>query len=237
MLNKKLFIFFCFFVFGYILNSHADEYSKRTIQINGNGEVSAQPDVGYITISVQTSSKIATNAVTQNAERTRNVINKIKQIISGNDKVKTTNYNLSPIYDYDKNTKKQFLKEYRVVNEVLVETHDLDNIGMLIDSTTKLGANRVYGPTFDLSNKDILRKKALSLAVKDAKETAKIIAEASGVKIINILKIVPSYNYPKPYRRGAYEVSSSISADSVPTPIESGDIKVKANVNIIFEIQ
>ena len=152
------------------------------------------------------------------------------------DKVKTTNYRLYPVYEYNNSSKKQYLKEYRAVNEVMVETYNLKNIGKLIDSTSVLGVNRINGPRFGLSNSDELKKKALALAVKDAKLTADIVASASGTKIIKVLKISPSYYSPRPYYDRAFQ-AEAVSAKSASTPVEPGELKITANVNIVYEIQ
>ncbi|MGH7886032.1 MAG: SIMPL domain-containing protein [Thermodesulfobacteriota bacterium] len=236
MFNGRLIYIFCLFFLGFCLNIHAEEYTKSTIQVTGNGEISANPDVAYINISVETSSKIAADAVKQNAEKTQNVIKKIKSVISENDKVKTTNYSLYPVYEYDDTAKKQYLQEYRVVNEVLVETYNLDNIANLIDSTTTLGANRINGPRFGLKNSDELERMALVKAVEDARKTAETVSTAAGVKIIKILSINPGYNTPAPYYDRGFE-SKAFAAESAPTPIEAGDLTITANVTIVYEIE
>ncbi len=61
-------------------------------------------------------------------------------------------------------------------------------------------------------------------------------ANASGVKILKILNISPSYNYPIPLRRD-FAISGKMAMESAPTPIEAGELTVSANVNMVFEIQ
>lgn len=237
MVNKKLNALIILFLIFFSFNTSAEEYNKSTIQVNGIGEITAKPDVAYINISVETSSMVAADAVKQNAEKTKNVIDKIKSVIDKKDKVKTTNYSLSPVYEYNNTTKKQYLKEYRVVNEVLVETYNLDNVGKLIDSTTTLGANRISGPRFGIKNSDDLEREALVKAVEDAKRTAETVALASGTNIIKILRINPSYNSPIPYYDGGYKTRAFAAAETAPTPIESGDLTITANVSIVYEIE
>lgn len=116
-------------------------------------------------------------------------------------------------------------------NDLIIRTVDLDNLGNLIDSTTSVGANKINGPRFDILDKDKYRKEALKLAVKDAKDTATVTAEAAGVSIDRIMQLNPSYNTPQPlYAR------SMVASDQASTPIEAGDITVSANVNITFQI-
>lgn len=227
-----LLVFFFFLSFSL----HAEEYGKSTIQVDGNGEVTTNPDVAYLTVAVETNSRNASDAVRENAVKTQEVVKKIKAAIGENDKIKTTNYNLSPIYEYDNQSKKQYLKEYRVVNEVQVETYNLENIGKLIDIATSTGANRINGPSFGIKNSADLERKALTLAVEDAKKTAETVASASGTKLVKILRINPSYNIPRPYYNKGFQ-SRALSAESAPTPIESGDLTVSANVSIVYEIE
>ena len=213
------------------------QYEKSTLNVSGKGEISAKPDTAYINIAVETTSKKAKDAVRENARKTSDVIKKLKSMIGKKDKVKTTNYNLSPIYEYNKINRKNFINGYRVSNEVIVETYNLDNIGNLIDATATLGANRINGPRFDISNREDFKREALAEAVEDAKKTAEVVAKSAGVKIVKILQISPSYHFPVPYRARFATAKDSLESSAVPTPIEAGDLSVSANVSIVYEIQ
>ena len=209
--------------------------NQRTLNVNGTGEVRVKPDIAYINISVVTRSDSAEAAVRENAVKTTNVLNKIKSLIGKSDSVKTSNFNLSPVYEYDQTTRKSNLAGYSASNNLLVETRDLKNLGNLIDATATLGANRVTGPRFDISKREEYKRQALASAIEDAKTTAIAAAEAAGVELIHITVISPSYSYPVPvYAMGEAKVAAS---SAVPTPIESGDLTVSANVNITYEIR
>ena len=78
-------------------------------------------------------------------------------------------------------------------------------------------------------------KEALAKAVKDAKTTAETVANAAGVKITTIYQISPSYNYPVPVYRDFAE--SKMAAAPPPTPIEAGEISIKASVKMVFGIE
>lgn len=213
------------------------QYEKSTLNVNGKGEIKAKADVAFINIAVETTSKNAKSAVRENAVKTDSVIKKLKSMIGKDDKVQTTNYNLSPIYEYNKASRKNFINGYRVSNEVIIETYDLKNIGNLIDATSALGANRINGPRFDISNREDYKRQALVKAVEDAKKTADVVANSAGVKVIKILQISPSYHFPVPYR-GRFAASAKDTMESsAPTPIEAGNLTVTANINIVYEIE
>lgn len=236
---KYRIIIFILFTLLLTTSSHsfAQDKNTRTLNVNGRGEVKAKPDVAYINIAVVSQAKSAKTALIENADKTSNVLKKIKSIIGKEDTVKTSGFNLAPVYQYNKTTKKSELTGYSVTNELTVKTVDLDNLGNLIDATTNVGANRINGPRFDISNKDKYRKEALRLAVNDAKDTATVTADAAGVELVQIMQINPNYSYPVPvYRRGLYE-SMKVASDQSSTPIESGDITVSASVNLTYQIQ
>ncbi len=211
-------------------------YEKNTLEITGRGEIKIKPDVAYLTLSVETTAKKASDAVRENAERMKNVLDKLKPQIGKSDKISTTGYQLYPLYEYNDRTKKTELTGYRASNEVVVETHNLNDLGKLIDSATQVGANRIENISFGSDKREEYRKEALVKAVQDAKGTAEIVAGASGVKIVRILKISPSYEVPRPLYRefGAQKLAAM---EAAPTPIEPGELTVSASVNIVFEIQ
>ena len=91
--------------------------------------------------------------------------------------------------------------------------------------------------SFDTTKRDVYRREALVKAVQDAKTTAEIVTNASGVKLMEIHQISPSYDYPTPvYRDFAVRNKVSLS-EAASTPIEAGEISIKASVSMIFGIE
>lgn len=210
---------------------------KRTLTVNGKGEMSAAPDVAYLNLAVETTAKSAQQAVKENAEKTNSVIEAIKARLGENDKVSTAGYNLSPIYEYNNQTNNSEFKGYRASNQIVVEVHNLKQIGAIIDATAEAGLNNIQGLRFETTKSAELRKKALAEAVKDAKATADVLAQAAGVKITRILQLSPSYDYPVPVYRDYAMSAKEGAAPPPPTPIEPGELTINATVNIVFEIE
>lgn len=240
-MNKKQIItlstsFIFFFLFAFGSNAQSVKYEQQTINVNGNGEVYVSPDIANISFSVETNSKTASAAVKENAAKTNKVLEALKSQIGEDDTLSTTGYNLSPVYEYNNQTKKSEFTGYKASNTVLVKTYDLKNIGTLIDSAAEAGSNNIQGLTFDSTKRNDHNREALVKAVKDAKATADTVANAAGVKITTIYQISPSYNYPVPVYRDFAE-SRMASAPPPPTPIEAGEIVIKASVNMVFGIE
>ena len=237
MSNYKFIALAFLFAFLFVSGSNAQsvKYEQQTINVNGSGEVSVSPDIANISFSVETNAKTASAAVKENADKTSKVLEALKPQIGEDDKLSTTGYNLSPMYEYNNQTKKSEFTGYKATNTVLVKTYNLKKIGTLIDSAAEAGSNNIRGLTFDSTKRNDYRREALVKAVKDARATADTVANAAGVQITTIYQISPSYNYPVPVYRDYSE--SKMAAAPPSTPIEAGEITIKASVNMIFGIE
>jgi uncharacterized protein YggE len=241
MSKKLIYAEFIIFLFIVIISNWAfaqtEKYEKNTLEAAGKGEIKIKPDVAYLTVSVETTAKKASEAARDNAEKMKNVLDKLKSQIDKEDKITTTGYQLSPIYEYNDKTRKSDLTGYRASNGVVLETKNLDELGKLIDSATQVGANRIDNLSFGTDKRDEYRRQALAEAVQDAKATADTVAKASGVKIVRILKISPFYEVPRPVFREFGDAKLVAAPETAPTAIEPGELTVSATVNIVFEIQ
>ncbi|MEQ9619109.1 MAG: SIMPL domain-containing protein [Deltaproteobacteria bacterium] len=225
-------------IFGALSVSRAQDGGdqKRTLSVNGRGEASAEADVAYLRLSVETMAKSASQAVKENAEKTNKVMETIKARLGEDDKVSTAGYSLSPVYEYNNQANKSEFKGYMAGNQIVVEAHNLKEIGKIIDSTTEAGLNKIESLSFDTTKRANYRREALRAAVEDARATAETVAKAAGVSITKIVQLSPSYDYPTPVYRD-YALSKTAVEESAPTPIEPGDITVSASVNMVFEIE
>lgn len=221
---------------GYNSSAQDGQNGKRTLSVTGSGKADATPDVSYLTLSVETLAKNASQAVKDNAVTTNKVIQVIKAKLGKNDKVSTAGYSLAPVYEYNNQTNKSEFKGYRASNSIIVKAHNLKEIGTIIDATAEAGLNNIESLSFDTTKRDEFRRQALTQAVNDAKTTAETLAKAAGVKITRILQLSPSFDYPVPVYRD-YALAKEAVPAAPPTPIEPGDISVSASVNIVFEIE
>lgn len=239
MINKYILPVICLIlIFGVFSDSRAQDgqYDKRTLSVTGKGEIKAAPDVAYLSLSVETIAKSASQAVKENAEKTNNVMKAIKGQLGDKDKVSTAGYSLSPVYEYNNQTNKSEFKGYRASNRIIVEARNLEGIGTIIDSATEAGLNNIENLSFETTRRDEYRREALAAAVQDAKTTAETLAKAAGVNITKILQLSPSYDYVTPVYKD-YALSRESAAPAPPTPIEPGDISVSASVNMVFGIE
>lgn len=242
MTNKKVIaIIITMLIFAippiYSSNAQDGKYEQHTINVTGRGEIFITPDVANISFSVETMADKASAAVKENADKTSKVLKALKAQIDKDDKLSTTGYNLSPVYEYNNQTKKSEFNGYRATNVIMVKTYNLNNLGNLIDSAAAAGSNNIQGLSFDTTKRDEYRRDALVKAVEDAKTTAQTVTNAAGVQITKIFQISPSYDYPIPVYRDFAVRGKAAYAEAASTPIEAGEISIKASVNMVFGIE
>ncbi|PYS50237.1 MAG: hypothetical protein DMG13_21570, partial [Acidobacteria bacterium] len=124
---------------------------------------------------------------------------------------------------------------YSASNVVTVRLEDLSLIGPVIDAGLKAGANQLEGVQFGLRNDLPSREQALRQAVNEARSKAQIMADALGVKLIDVLEVLEGGISVAPLN-GTIGRLTVAAMDAVPTPVSAGQLEVHANVTIRYRI-
>ena len=129
-----------------------------------------------------------------------------------------------------------------VTNSVSVKLKDKNKVSKVIDIATTNGATRVSGLKFTLQSTDTVCRQLTAKAAQKAKADAAAIVSPLGTsldKIVNISYSCSTENrINSRYVMSAKALGASMEEDSVTAPeIETGEIKVRANVNIDFSIK
>lgn len=217
--------------------SMAFAQETRTISVDGTSVIKAMPDRATVNISIESTAKDAKEASAQNAI----VMNKIQKDIMAlaitKDNIKTTNYNLYPLYNR-KDNGRQEITGYSVSNQITVTVDNIDIVGNVIDTAINAGANSVNSVEFSLKDPQSYKDKVLVQAINDAKRKADIIAKTLGKNVVNVVSVNSNNSYieARIFNSMMYAKAADSAAVGASSPIQAGDISVKANVSIVFEI-
>ena len=224
-----------------VKDSHAEvageKSDEKVISVTGEGIVKVKPDIAYISLGVLTENPDGKTAQTENAKLMDSVIKEIKSLNIKDEDIKTISYNMYPQYEYDEKTRKQYITGYVVNNTIEVTVRDITMTGTVIDAAVKKGANLSSGIRFDISDKVGTYNKALKLAVETGKGKAQAIAEALGVNIDSPLSISESSTGGPIEKYAGYSIEAVRDQAAVVTPVESGELEIRATVNIIYSFK
>jgi uncharacterized protein YggE len=204
------------------------------VTVSGEAIVQAQPDTALLLISVVTQNKNALGAQTENADKSSAVIRAVKTAAGAGAEIKTSGYSLTPQRVY-KQDEPPTIRGYEARNTVSVTMSDLARVGALIDAASQAGANNVDSVSFTLRKDRPARDQALSEAMREAISKARVLAQALGGRVSRIIEVQESGTIPRPvYQNYGLDQASRVAQS---TPIEVGTLDVRAQVQLIAEIE
>ena len=219
--------------------SAADSTNDHVIQVSGTGSVTGTPDRVHISFAVETDNPDVKIAQANNAVAMNNVVDALAASGIPPGQMKTTDYSITPVYQTDNNgVFSNTIKTYQVTNALQVTLRDTNTTGQVIDTAVAAGANQVNSIQFMLSDEQAqaLRSQALSKAIANARADADTAAAALNVTITGTQTADISQGYT-PVLYGTYDtLAASSKAAAAPTPIQSGDITVTAQVSVTYLI-
>jgi uncharacterized protein len=210
--------------------------NQRTIQVAGNGEAQAAPDLAVLSLAIETHAATAADAAGRNGGLAQKVSDALRAKLGDKGKTWTGGYSLYPEYgEQSRPNAKPVITGYQAQNTITVQTGALDLVGPLIDAAIAAGANRVNSLDFNLRDDTGARDEAIAKAAKDAQAQAQALATALGLKLGPIINATTVSNQrPQPM---ILENAAARFASSAATPVQPAEVTVPAMVSLTYQIE
>lgn len=219
-----------------------------TINVRGEGEVLAKPDIGSFSFSVRAEGVDAAEAQTKSAEAMNAVLGYLKEAGVEENDIKTTNYNLMPTYDYGQDQICEFgrycppvdpvIDGYEVSQMVEVKVRNLDASGDLISGVGSRGATDISGLQFTIDDETVYKAEAREQAIAEAREKAKQLADDLGVRIVRMTGFYEEEGYyPMPYYGMGGDMMETKATSAIAPSMPTGENSIRSVVNITYEIK
>jgi uncharacterized protein len=225
-----------------LLCSAAETSQATVVELESEGKVEVKPDKATFYFTVTTDAAQAQDAAKTNARDAENFLNAIKKVLSPEDKVKTSQYQVLPIFRrVEKVQGKERIKTdeisgYRASHRFEVELRDLGKIGQVADTALKNAVNEVNGPYFSHTQQEDLQNQAAVKALERARKLADALAAAAGLKVKRVTKMSTTHAiYPRGFAMAKAAPPAGV-AQEVQTPIEVGDITFQSRLTVTFEL-
>lgn len=203
--------------------------------VTGEGKATAIPDIAVVNAGV-TAQGQSVKAVQQEMNTKINkVTDSVKKLGIDSKDIQTTNYSVSPTYDF--RTGNQKITGYQANTNVTIKVRNLDKANDVIDAATAAGANQVGGVTFDVSDKTKAQSDARNKAVEEAKKKAETAAKAAGFSLGRIINYNEDLGGSRPVPLYAKADMAMESAPEAPTRVEPGSSEVTVSVSLSYEIR
>ena len=201
----------------------------RVISVEGKSKFEVTPDFAELQIEVVTSSEDLTEVQRENAERMNQVISALLALNIDRNDIQTAFFNVSPRYDYVEG--KQVFRGYEVTNSITVKIEEISEVGMVIDTAIKNGANRISQLEFKLENDALYYQKALQLALQNAHEKANAITSSLRLSYMPVPIEITEETSGGPILLKSVAMTQS----TFETPIEQGTITVEATLKVKYQ--
>ena len=205
-----------------------------TFNVTGEGTAVIKPDIAVVSVGIRSNG----STVKEAQDQINSVINRVSEAIKkvGVDPkdIKTTNYNISPEYDFRGGT--QRISGYSASTNLQIKVRDIDKVNSVIDEATVSGANQVGGVTFDVDDKTKAEGEAREQAVAEAKRSAEQAAKIAGFSLGRLVNYTENFEggpIPVPLRM---DVAIGAPAEKA-TQIEPGSSEIKVIVTLSYEIR
>ncbi len=224
-----------------------DQPPTNVITVQGEGKVSAAPDIA--TISFGVSEDADTSAVAQDAaaKKLNTALALLKGLNIADKDVTTSSYNISPRYSYPQpctgtapcvynNTQK--IIGYTVSETVTVKVRKIDDTGKVLQALGGANVTNLYGPNFTLDNPDAVTATARAQAIQKARDQAVVLAKDLGVRLVRVVNYSEGGGSPVPYMAKAETMSVGSAAPARPdVTVPTGENEIVVDVSVTYEIR
>lgn len=218
------------------------------INVRGEGEVFARPDVATFNFSVIAEGEDAVSAQNESAERVNEIMSYLETSGIEETDIKTAYYNLNPRYEYTESVctnrgycppGERVLLGYEVNQTIEVKVRETDRAGEFITGVGERGATNVSGLQFTIDDESTLMSEAREAAIADAQEKAERLASELGVRIVRMAGFYEEQGgYPMYYGRGDDAMMEQAVINKATEPsIPTGENTVMSWVNISYEVR
>jgi uncharacterized protein YggE len=216
---------------------------KNQITVMGEGKVAYQPDTAVINLGMQINQAATSQeAMDQLNQKISDIISAVGKLGVQKDQIITSNYNVSPAYDYKNGS--QTVTGYNANETLAIKVEGTDKnpdlVGKITAAAGTVGSNQVQGVDYSVSSLNNLQQEARIKAIEDARVKAQALAQAAGIKKLGpVVSWEDATNAPQPVPMygNALAAQSGAGKSVVPAEVPSGTQEVTVDVNVNFAAQ
>ena len=228
---------------SYIAGKHVEVrgYHPVTISVNGEGKITATPDIAQLSFGVQTGPQPTAKAAMEKLQKSMNAaFDAVKALGVEEKDISVQSLWLNPSYDWSNG--KQTLRGYEANQSLNVKVRDLDKVSDVLSAATNARANQAGGVQFTIDDTEVLQAQAREKAIESAQAKAEELALQLGVELGDLQGFSEgggSYP-PMPYMAKGMMMESAVGmggGGDAGVPLPAGEQEITVNVSLTFEVE
>ena len=235
---RSIYLTFLLLLLTLPVTSAADQHERHSrragITVVGTGEVAATPDTVEFSVGALTQDRSAARALEANNRIVTNLRRVLEQFALADRDLQTQRFDVSPQYKPARtSTEAPELTGYRVNHLLHVKLRQPDQLGELLDGLIDAGSNVLHGVRYSVGSPTALTDEARVLAVSDAHRKAAQLAEAGGVVLGPVMRMIEgAAGGVSPVLHGAMEMRAMAAV-----PVAAGEQTFSVSVTVTYAIE
>lgn len=219
---------------GLFFVAACNDPTTRRIEVSGSAFVYAAPELARFDFTIEKRGKVLSTLKSDVDRKTARLVKLCKKLGIDPKDITAAEVEIEPKYSYERNT---FLG-YKVSRNVHANLYDLDKYSKVIDGAVRAGITNIQNISLELKEQNNIEDQALEKAITKARYKAELLANKSGVKLGEVLRIsesqpaLPQEEY-KLYK-GLSDRAPEPSANAV---FEPGRLTITRTVYVVFGIE
>lgn len=212
------------------------QQNSNQITVSGEGKVYAKPDIALVDLGVTTTAATVADVTKSNTTEMNAVIAAVKALKIDEKDIQTTNYSLTPQYNYTSKGGRIF-QGYTLEQDIQVKIRDFTIIGDVLSGATAAGANMIGDLQFTIDNPEQFKDQARAQAIAQAKANAKNLASESGISLGKIINVIEG-NTPSPVIYNSAMGFGGAMAASAPVPtVQPGQQEIDVTISLTYQVR
>lgn len=230
------------------------KFIADTLVVQAEGRYESDPDLAIMTFDVSSQEKELKEAYAKASQSMRTIVAVAERNGLGKDAIHTGVLTITPFYEGDR---KKRARAYRVQGHVVLKVQDFSKVGAIMDESVQDGIADFRSLTYQLSNEEAAKQKAVADAMHRAagraaaalEQTKQRLGPARSVslEVRDLIGIAQIQSLP--YDAYAYETAERSSGGGIfaakkmalppppPPPVQPEKITITASVQCIFGIE
>ena len=211
----------------------------RTLTVTGRGTASADADLAVLRFGVTGRDPSYAASVGELDRRVEALRADLEATGVERDRLRTTGFDVRPDTRYDRERNEDIFLAYVASHRLRLELpFDKDVLNGVLTRVARSASEAAVTVSFDVSDRQALRSAAMEAAVIDARASARVLAEAAGATLGEMVRI--DYSHIEVRTRGlAYELAEPAQAfaRSMPAPdVHPQALDAEEGVTVVWEV-
>lgn len=221
-------------------------YTGDVISVSGSGEILAVSDIASLYINLSKDGKTAKEAQDLLNESITKTLNYVKEQKIEDKDIKSEYGGLNPKYSYEQPicysypcpSRDPKIIGYTATQSITIKIREVDLASEIRTGLAGIGVTDISGPTFSIDDQETYKDQARSLAIKEAREKAKVLAKELGVRLGKVVSFSENGDNRYPMYEAKLMSGAGVMSDSTPAPVlPKGENKITSDVFITYEIR